>query len=96
MRAKKKIKIPEGVTLVKTTSLNSMADNIASIANAVRDLSGEGKLTEDALVTLIERNCEPPSGYHDKPVSRRDIMKVLQSLRTLDNFVQKKKAPSND
>lgn len=64
-------------------SVEIIADSIIKIADSFERIQ-KGRLQRRALVLLIQDNCEQiGSGYRKKPISIRDVEKVLDSIETL-------------
>lgn len=68
--------------IVPKASIEAMADNIAAIAKAAREM--ERHLTRRALVVLLQDKTGGRTG-----VSQNDINKVLDALHDLDVYVKR-------
>lgn len=78
----KKQKEPVEMVEVPKASIEAMADNIASIAKAAREM--ERHLTRRALVVLLNDQTGGVRG-----VSKENIIKVLDALQNLDVYVKR-------
>lgn len=78
----KKQKEPVELVQVPKASIEAMADNIAAIAKAAREM--ERHLTRRALVVLINDQTGGVRG-----VSKESIIKVLDALQNLDVYVKR-------
>lgn len=78
----KKQKEPVELVQVPKASIEAMADNIAAIAKAAREM--ERHLTRRALVVLVNDQTGGVRG-----VSKDSIIKVLDALQNLDVYVKR-------
>lgn len=78
----KKQKEPVEMIEVPKASIEAMADNIAAIAKAAREM--ERHLTRRALVVLLNDQTGGVRG-----VSKENITKVLDALQNLDAYVKR-------
>ena len=64
-----------------------LAEAIIVISKAIEKLSNESGLSEEALVVLIQNNCETvKSGWQRTKPSKRIVWTVLKSMKTLRGY----------
>jgi len=75
----------------KPESTQVLAEAIIKISNAIDKLSKESGLSEEALVVLIQDNCEYIShGYNRKKPTKAEVRIVLKSMKTLKGWYLRK------
>ena len=84
------IKIKKNKEKPETTEI--LAEAIIKISNAIEKLSKESGLSENALIVLIQDNCEYiQSGYSRAKPSKNIVRNVLKSMKTLKGYYLRKK-----
>ena len=85
-----KVKIIKNKEKPETTQI--LAEAIIKISNAMEKLSLESGLSEEALILLIQDNCETiKSGYTRTKPTKTIVRIVLRSMKTLKGYYLRKK-----
>lgn len=71
--------IPDDKVLVDRDAVEALAENIAMVAQGLRDATASGALTERALVLLIKGKTS---------LAQHEIRAVIEAIKTLDDYVQ--------
>lgn len=84
------IKIKKNKEKPETTEI--LAEAIIKISEAIEKLSKESGLSEEALIVLIQNNCESVSNsrYTKAKPSKKVVRVILESMKTLRGYYLRK------
>lgn len=72
--------------MIEQTELEQLAKTVDSISNAVKKIKESG-IGEDALLTLIQRNCKGCIGRANSKPNKKVIRTIIEGMESLTHYV---------